>query len=232
MISKEKMADFGIESWTDQPSFKKRNVRIAKYSSIKGINLNQGVSLDSFSYMVSGWLMCAKIGRYCSFGESVQIGRQNHNISQFTTSPFFTGKAFSVNMHLKNDKKFSNIKPYFNEGPPKITNIGNDVWIGHGVFISSGLTIGNGSVLAGGAVVTKDVPDYAIVGGNPAKILRYRFDDKIIKKLINLSWWDYPPWELQKIKFKHINEFIDGLEKMNDELKKYETEFFIEEESA
>lgn len=74
--------------------------------------------------------------------------------------------------------------------------IGSDVWIGRGVVIKSGIKIGNGAVVASNSVVTRDVPDYAIVGGNPAQIIKYRFDDTIINKLLEIKWWN---WSLEKI---------------------------------
>lgn len=77
--------------------------------------------------------------------------------------------------------------------------IGNDVWIGRQTIIMSGINIGDGAIIAAGSVVTKDVPSYSIVGGNPAKILRYRFDDEIINALIKISWWN---WSDEKINEK------------------------------
>lgn len=69
--------------------------------------------------------------------------------------------------------------------------IGNDVWIGQRAMVMGGVRIGNGAVVGAGAVVTKDVPPYTIVGGVPAKIIRYRFSDKVVKKLQSSKWWDY-----------------------------------------
>lgn len=81
-----------------------------------------------------------------------------------------------------------------------MTSVGHDTWIGHGALIKPGLTIGLGSIIGQGSVVTKDVPDYAIVVGNPARILRYRFEDEIIDHLKKIAWWD---WPLDMIRERH-----------------------------
>lgn len=87
----------------------------------------------------------------------------------------------------------------------------NDVWVGHGATIMSGVTLHNGCVVAAGAVVTKDVPPYAIAGGNPARVIRYRFDEGAISDLQKIAWWDWPP-EVQQARREDFNlpvrEFI------------------------
>jgi virginiamycin A acetyltransferase len=72
------------------------------------------------------------------------------------------------------------------------TRVGNDVWIGYGSTVMPGVTIGDGAIVGSCSVVTKDVPPYAIVGGNPAKVIRYRFDEVTIARLLELRWWDWP----------------------------------------
>lgn len=92
-------------------------------------------------------------------------------------------------------------------------NIGNDVWTGMDVTFLPGVTIGDGAVIAAGSVVTKDVPPYAIVGGNPAKALKYRFTKKQIKKLLKIKWWDWPLWKvydnIDLIDSENVDEFIE-----------------------
>lgn len=122
------------------------------------------------------------IGRYCSIGESVTIVLSNHRPDLVTTYPF------------------SLYRNYWPGAPEGLTDhagkgdvvVGNDVWIGHGALITAGVKIGDGAVIGGQTVVTRDVAPYAVVGGNPARVLRYRFDQKTIDKLLELRWWDWP----------------------------------------
>lgn len=76
--------------------------------------------------------------------------------------------------------------------------IGNDVWIGYDALIMPGVKVGNGAIIAARSVVTGDVPDYAIVGGNPARVIRYRFDDDTITRLGALAWWDWPVEQISR----------------------------------
>lgn len=107
----------------------------------------------------------------------------NHRTDWLTTYPF--GHMFQ--------EQFPNGRVHGLEGQPASKGnivIKNDVWIGFGSTVLSGVTVGNGSVLAARCVVTKDVPDYAVVGGNPARILKYRFEPRMIDLLLELAWWD------------------------------------------
>lgn len=147
------------------------------------------------------------IGAYCSIGYSSQVISAMHPIDGFvsTCATFYdsetilaTGKGTAhFDEHLLIDGKHSVL-------------IGNDVWIGTHCLIKGDIKIGDGAVIAMGAVVTKDVPPYAVVGGVPAKIIKYRFSEEIIKKLLDIKWWD---WPLEVVKerrddFANIEEFV------------------------
>lgn len=124
-----------------------------------------------------------EIGKYCSIARDVTFQEYFHDHSRLTT--YYIGRNI-FGQSIKDEVK--------SKGAIKI---GNDVWIGTGVQIMSGVTIGHGAVIAANATVTNDVPPYAIVGGVPGKILKYRFSREMIESLLQLKWWD---WTVDKIK--------------------------------
>jgi acetyltransferase-like isoleucine patch superfamily enzyme len=114
------------------------------------------------------------IGKFCQLGAYIGIYSTNHPTNYITS---FTSKDFLDGVLIANTQRGKVI-------------IGNDVWVGHGAIILKDVTIGDGAIVSAGAVVTKDVLPYAIVGGVPAKILKFRFDDDVIKKLLEIKWWE------------------------------------------
>lgn len=126
-----------------------------------------------------------EIGNFCSIASNVTVLLGgNHRYNRITTFPFNILYGFGEN----------NPSDGYSNGNVIIEN---DVWIGTGVSILSGITIGNGSIIAAGSHVIKDVPPYAIIGGNPGKVIKYRFDEETIEKLLKIKWWE---WSLDKIK--------------------------------
>lgn len=158
------------------------------------------------------------IGRFCSIAYNIMAGVEEHPHDFLSASPFFQGAfdwrqaddfragnahALSSSSHLwwsRRDAQFGKI------------NIGSDVWIGEGALIRRGVTIGDGAVIASRAVVTKDVPPYAIVGGTPARVLKYRFEPAVIEALLQLNWWSYGLSALHGVDLADINQAIDRID--------------------
>ena len=123
----------------------------------------------------------SELGKYCSIAMNVIIGTGQHPTDQVSTHPAF----YSIDQPIA--KTFSKETSFL---AVKKTTIGNDVWIGQNAVIMDGINIETGAIIAAGAVVTKDVPSYAIVGGVPAKIIKYRFGEETRNRLMELEWWN------------------------------------------
>ncbi|NUB46502.1 CatB-related O-acetyltransferase [Fertoebacter nigrum] len=197
-----------------------KNTRLESPSSLKWTEYEHSIHMGAFSYQVSGYCFAARIGRYCSFGEQVQIGRQNHPLTWASTSPAFYlhDQLFTLGKGFEGAEKYHNYR-FENAEPPtkvKVTTIGNDVWIGHGALISAGVTISDGAIVAAHAVVAKDVPPYAVVAGNPAVIKRFRVPPQTISPLLRSRWWRYAPWQLAHLDATHPEKFVTGVFAMKD----------------
>ncbi len=122
------------------------------------------------------------IGNYCSISSNVKIGLGLHPLNLFSTSPIF--------YKVKNTLKVKLLEKDLEFEEYKSIEIGSDVWIGAGAIVMDGVKVGHGAVIAAGAVVTKDIPPYAIVGGVPAKIIKFRFSEEVRESLLESRWWE------------------------------------------
>lgn len=146
-------------------------------------------SIGAYSYLSPhSSLVYSSVGKFCSIGPNSSIGLGHHTLNHLSTSSIFTERHNGTG-HSWTDKQ--DVYPY------KKVTVGNDVWIGSRVMVVGGVTIGDGAVLAAGAVVTRDVPPYAVVGGVPAKVIKYRFSEDVIEYLEKLEWWNLPEEKLK-----------------------------------
>ena len=152
------------------------------------------------------------IGKYCSISYGVTIGPPEHNYKLLSTHPFIYRSKYDIFEDNK-DIELSRLQENL--------VIGNDVWIGCNSVIARGITIGDGAVIGANSFVNKDVPPYAIVGGSPAKILKYRFSDEIIGILKDIKWWNLPPKTIKKHRDIFLQEIkLEALKQLQRELSK------------
>ena len=170
----------------------------------------RGCYVGRFTYgykeLLKDFPLAISIGRYCSINTSARIVN-NHAIDCISTHPFIDHPKFmNWEEYIERKKVLNTYGTYFSnvgydDSPIRNNNpivIGNDVWIGANVIILPGVKIGDGAVLAAGAVITKDVHPYEIVGGVPAKLIRKRFSDYIIEKLLKIKWWEWKHAKIQE----------------------------------
>lgn len=183
-----------------QKSFLGRNTHIHNGCILNKVTTSTNVSLynngtfghveiESYTFVAEKAVVnMTSIGRFCSVGPYLICGYGDHPVDWVSTSPTFfsTFKQCGTTFSEKN---------FFEERKPVV--IGHDVWIGARVFIRDGVKIGNGAIVAAGATVVKNVPNYAIVGGTPAKVIRYRFPEEIIQELLAIAWWEWPEDKLR-----------------------------------
>ena len=140
------------------------------------------------------------VGAYSSLGSTFLLGGK-HAVDAITTYPH----RINWRMPGAGEDGFPT--------PTGDTHVGSDCWVCPGALVMSGVTIGDGAIVGGGSVVTKDVPPYAIVGGNPAKVIRYRFTEEQIAALLEIRWWDWPDEDVRDavplLAGKDIQEFLD-----------------------
>ncbi|MGF6148700.1 Streptogramin A acetyltransferase [Kingella potus] len=170
------------------------------------------VSIGQFTYInvTSVIYSNVSIGKFCSIGRSAEIGLAQHPINYLSTHPFVCANSLFTRF-----PGYAEIKRKPWQFHPS-TTIGNDVWIGAKANVLSGVSIGDGAIIAAGSIVTKDVPPYAIVGGMPAKIIRMRFSNEIIDKLLQLKWWDHDLEKLRNLPFDDIESCIQELAKLKN----------------
>ena len=206
-----------------------RNVSIKAHCYITGKNTTfEGrnvINKDSYfkgkmgygTYLGPNCSIDAEIGRFCSIAANVKTINGFHPTTGFaSTHPAFFSTYKQAGFTYTEKKLFQEIK--FADLRYHAVTIGNDVWIGENVIILAGVHIGDGAVIAAGAVVSKDVPPYAIVGGVPATLIRMRFKEEIVNRLLKVKWWDKPlSWiEKNSSLFSDVEKLLKAMENENE----------------
>lgn len=169
--------------------------------------------MGSFSYSWSQLPVDFSVGRYCSIARGLKVLGVRHPLEWVTTSSFTYDDKFVIfdEFRKRNDSAYSvRTRPRVDSG----VVIGDDVWIGADVTLKPGLKIGRGAVIAASSVVVKDVEPYSVVGGNPARFIRWRFDPSVIDRLLGSRWWMYRFSDFDGLDVSNPMAFCDGLERL------------------
>jgi phosphonate metabolism protein (transferase hexapeptide repeat family) len=173
------------------PSAKLHETRLGAYCEVGARTILHDVSMGDYSYVVNdAQITYTAIGKFCSIAAMTRINPGNHPMHR-ATQAHFTYRASAYFPGESDDAEF------FEWRRQHRVHIGHDVWIGHGAIILPGRSVGTGAVVAAGAIVTRDVPPYTIVAGNPAKPIKRRFPEDIGNRLIDLAWWD---WDHERLR--------------------------------
>lgn len=184
------------------------NVEIGKFVKLYSTYKLNNVIIGDYSYVApNAYISNTSIGKFCSIGPNVVCGLGIHPINGISTAPMFYSDYKQNGITICNETKIvENLD----------VEIGNDVFIGANVTILGGIKIGDGAVIGAGAVVSKNIPPYAIAVGNPAKVIKYRFEADKIDKLLKTKWWNWEEKKLQNIEkyFFDLDYFLENVDKL------------------
>ena len=190
-----------------------RDCRIEPYTSIN-LGYYLPAVMGAFSYSHSQLRPWLRMGRYISMGEGVRFMGDRHPTEWVSTSPLFYGPEPLQGMMAYNRDRDppGGVGPRAYPQPAERVEIGNDVWVGDEALIGRGIAIGDGAVVAARSVVLHDVPPYAIVVGHPARVLRLRFGEAFVERLLRAQWWNYDPAIIEALPIEAPERFLDALE--------------------
>lgn len=195
---------------TIDPSAKVKGTTLGAYCEVGARTMLLDVAMGDYSYVVNdSQITYTTVGKFCSIAAMTRINPGNHPMHR-ATQAHFTYRASAYFPGEADDAEF------FAWRKEHHVVIGHDVWIGHGAIVLPGRSIGTGAVVAAGAIVTKDVPAYTIVAGNPARPIKRRFPEDIAERLVRLGWWDWSHEALRAAlpDFRRlaVGEFLDKYE--------------------
>lgn len=173
------------------PTAKVRDSRLGRYTEVGERTTVAETVMGDYSYVVNdSQIIYSEIGKFCSIAAMTRINPGNHPLERVALSHFtYRSSAYGLG---EDDPELFAWRRSFR------VRMGHDVWIGHGAIVLPGITLGNGAAVGAGAVVTKDVPEYAIVVGSPERVLRYRFEEPIRAALNRIAWWDWTHDQLRE----------------------------------
>lgn len=168
-------------------------------------------AFGAFSYCHVPVTLKQRIGRYCSIARDVTWMGAHHSLDRLSSSPFAYKHSYWMFALAAADAGVK-IEPPPEQRPCKVARIEHDVWIGEGAYLAHNLTLGIGSVVAARSVVTRSVEPYMIVGGNPARVIRRRFSDDVVERLLASRWWDYAFTQFVGMPVEDPLRFLDAFE--------------------
>lgn len=181
-----------------------------------GYKLATAASIGGFTYSWSFMTNVTSVGRYCSISGGITFGEMEHPVNWLSSSSFTYDAGYMWQDIAFRANSLYTPAPLDPEPKRMSIIIGNDVWIGKGAYIRGGVTIGDGAIIGANAVVTRDVPPYAVVAGNPGRIVKYRFDEKTIERLLAFKWWDYAYTDFKDVDVRNVHQALDRLQDMID----------------